>query len=106
MEEKIFEVTENDINIRLDSYVSSLNVTPSRSMVKKLISNGKIFVNEQIMKESYKVKKGDIIKIIIEMPKETKLEAQEIPIDIVYEDEDIIVVNKEKGMVVHPRKWQ
>lgn len=106
MDEKKIAVTENDINMRLDSYVSSLNIIPSRSMVKKLITNGKIFVNEKIVKESYKIKKGDVIKIIIEKPKEAKLEAQEIPINIVYEDDDIIVVNKEKGMVVHPRKWQ
>lgn len=105
MKEKIFKVTENDINIRLDSYVSSLNPTLSRSMVKKLILNGNIFVNEKIVKESYKVKTGDIIKVLIEPPKETKIEAQKIPINIIYEDEDIIVVNKEKGMVVHPRKW-
>lgn len=102
MIEKIFEATENDINTRLDTYVSSLNLALSRSMVKKLIINEKIFVNNKIVKESYKIKKGDIIKVIIEPPKETKLEAQEIPLDIIYEDEDIIVVNKAKGMVVHP----
>lgn len=102
MIEKIFEATENDINTRLDTYVSSLNLALSRSMVKKLIINEKVFVNNKIVKESYKIKKGDIIKVIIEPPKETKLEAQEIPLDIIYEDEDIIVVNKAKGMVVHP----
>lgn len=102
MNEKIFEVTENDINTRLDTYVSSLNIQLSRSMVKKMIANEKITVNEKVMKESYKVKEGDKVKIIIEPPKETKLEAQEIALDIVYEDNDIIVVNKQKGMVVHP----
>ncbi len=106
MIEKIIEVTENDTNTRLDTYVSSLNLALSRSMVKKLITNGKIFVNEKIVKESYKIKNGDKVKVIIEPPKETKLEAQEIPLDIIYEDNDIIVINKEKGMVVHPRKWQ
>lgn len=106
MIEKKFKATENDINTRLDTYVSSLNLALSRSMVKKLIAKEKIFVNEKIVKESYKVKKGDIIKVIIEPPKETKLEAQEIPLNIVYEDNDIIVINKEKGMVVHPRKWK
>ena len=106
MIEKIIEVTENDTNTRLDTYVSSLNLALSRSMVKKLITNGKIFVNEKIVKESYKIKNGDKVKEIIEPPKETKLEAQEIPLDIIYEDNDIIVINKEKGMVVHPRKWQ
>lgn len=102
MNEKIFEVTENDINTRLDTYVSSLNLALSRSMVKKLIANEKVFVNEKKVKESYKIKKGDIVKVIIDPPKETKLEAQEIELDIIYEDNDIIVVNKAKGMVVHP----
>ena len=102
MIEKIFEVTENDINTRLDTYVSSLNLALSRTIVKKLIINKKIFVNDKNVKESYKIKKGDIVKVIIEPPKETKIEAQSIPLDIVYEDNDIIVINKAKGMVVHP----
>lgn len=102
MNEKIIKATENDINTRLDTYVSSLNLALSRSMVKKLIANEKIFVNEKIVKDSYKMKKGDIVRVIIEPPKETKIEAQNIELDIVYEDDDIIVVNKKKGMVVHP----
>lgn len=91
--------------IRLDSYISEKNEELSRSMIQKLIEEGKILVNEKEEKASYKVKDGDNIKIIIEPPKEVKIEAQEIPLDILYEDNDILVINKEKGMVVHPRKW-
>ncbi|MGD7407555.1 RluA family pseudouridine synthase, partial [Ralstonia pseudosolanacearum] len=62
----------------------------------------KILVNDKIEKESYKVKEKDIIKIEIEEPKEVSIQAENIPLDIIYEDNDIIVVNKAKGMVVHP----
>ena len=71
-------------------------------MAKKLIEDNKIFVNEKNVKESYKVKLNDEVKIIMDEPKETKLKPEAIPLDIIYEDKDIIVVNKPKGMVVHP----
>ena len=61
MIEKKFKATENDINTRLDTYVSSLNLALSRTIVKKLIINKKIFVNDKNVKESYKIKKGDIV---------------------------------------------
>ena len=83
-------VTEQYVGERLDTYVSSLNSDMSRSNCQRLI------------KEAYKVKLGDEILIRIEPPKEAKIEAQEIPLNIIYEDNDIIVINKEKGMVVHP----
>ena len=67
-----------------------------------MLEDGNILVNDVIKKSSYKVKKGDVIKIEIPEPKESKIEAQDIPIEIVYEDNDIIVVNKPKGLVVHP----
>ena len=102
MKELIFKVNINDINQRLDTYVASLDVHFTRSMAQKLIKNEKIFVNDKIQKESYKVKENDEIKIIIEKPKETSLKAEKIDLNIVYEDKYILVVNKAKGMVVHP----
>lgn len=102
MIEKEYKVIEQYEEKRLDTYVSSLDLNLSRSMVQKLIKDNKILVNEKQCKESYKVKVGDKIKITIEPPKETKIKAEEIPLDIVYEDKDIIVINKQKGMVVHP----
>ena len=87
---------------RIDKFINEKNTELSRSMVQKLIENGNITVNDNIIKASYKVNKNDNIKIILEEPKETKLEAQELPLNVVYEDNDIIVINKEKGMVVHP----
>lgn len=71
-------------------------------MVQKLIKENRVFVNGKNEKESYKIKVNDNITIQIEEPKSSKLEAQDIPLDIIYEDNDIIVINKPKGMVVHP----
>lgn len=103
MEEKIVKVKlNNDENQRLDTYVASLSIVMSRSMAQKLIKDGKVTVNGKAQKESYKVKENDEIKIIIEEPKQASIEAEEIPLDIVYEDDYIVVVNKQKGMVVHP----
>jgi len=99
---KQFIVTEQNINQRLDMYIASLDLDLSRSMAQKIIENGQVLVNEKIPKASYKTKLGDKIEIEILEPKETNLEAQDIPLDIIYEDDDILVVNKQKGMVVHP----
>ena len=88
-------------NERIDSYLAKTQEL-SRVMVTKLIEQEQIQVNGKKVKPSYKVQTGDSITIEIPKPKETTLKAQEIPLQIVYEDKDIIVVNKEKGMVVHP----
>ena len=95
-------IVNQDEGKRLDVFVASCNLELSRTRVKKLIEENKILVNDKIEKESYKVKEKDIIKIEIEEPKEVSIQAENIPLDIIYEDKDIIVVNKAKGMVVHP----
>lgn len=102
MEELKLIVTEQYIGERLDTYVSSLNSNMSRANCQRLIKEGNVLVNGNLSKEAYRVKLGDEILVKIEPPKEAKIEAQEIPLDIVYEDNDIIVINKAKGMVVHP----
>ena len=102
MEEKEIIVNKDAEGNRLDSYIAGLDLELSRTRVKKLIEDGKVLVNNKSEKESYKVKENDNIKIEIEPPKESKLEAENIPLDIIYEDNDIIVINKAKGMVVHP----
>lgn len=89
-------------NVRLDSYISTKDETLSRATIQRLLEGNNITVNGTIKKNSYKVKKGDIIKIDMPELKESKLVAQDIPVEVVYEDSDIIVVNKPKGMVVHP----
>ena len=95
-------VEQSEEKNRLDSYIASKDLELSRSMIKKLIEDGKITLNGEITKASYKVQLNDKIEIDIEKPKEVKLEAQEIPLDVIYEDNDILVVNKQKGLVVHP----
>lgn len=102
MSEKEIIVDQLNEKQRLDAFLANTELEISRSMAQKLIKNNQVFVNGKNEKESYKVKKDDVIIVKIEEPKESSLKEQEIPLDIIYEDDDIIVVNKEKGMVVHP----
>lgn len=88
--------------IRLDKAIAELDENISRMMVQKLIEDDKVVVNGKKEKSSYKVKENDCITIEIQEPKESKLKAEEIPLNVIYEDNDIIIINKEKGMVVHP----
>lgn len=88
--------------IRLDRYLAKQEVELSRTMIQKLLEEEKVKVNGKREKASYKVQQGDNIQIEIEEPKEVKIEAQEIPFEVVYEDDAILVVNKPKGLVVHP----
>ena len=96
-------IIENDkANSRLDKIISILDNTISRTAVKRLIEENKIRVNGNVSKPSYEVKTGDLIQIEEDVPKESHIIAQEIPVDVIYEDNDILVINKPKGMVVHP----
>lgn len=88
--------------IRLDKAIAELDNEISRMTVQKLIDDNKILVNNKKEKASYKVKINDRVVIEIEKPKEAKLKAEEIPLSVIYEDSDIIIINKDKGMVVHP----
>ena len=99
---KKFIVSIEDEGNRIDAYLSSRNEELSRVAIQRLIDDEKILVNKKKTKASYKVQDGDLITLEEEQPKEVSLKAQEIPIEIIYEDKDIIVVNKPKGMVVHP----
>ena len=101
MEEINIYVNEED-NERLDFYVASELNDVSRSYIKKLINEERIFVNDRIKKASYLVKEGDRILVNLPEPKRLELTPQDIPIEIVYEDEHLAVINKPQGMVVHP----
>ena len=94
-------IVKNDEPKRIDAYISE-NTEYSRTAVQRLIEEEKITVNGKKEKASYKVQNGDKIEIEEEPAKEIELKAQDIPVEILYEDDDIIVVNKPKGMVVHP----
>ena len=87
---------------RLDVYICQIKSDISRSMVQKMIEQSKILVNGKKEKPSYKLKVGDNITIEYIKPQETKLKPQKIPIEIIYDDNDIIVVINPQGLVVHP----
>lgn len=100
--EKEYIVDEKLEETRLDKCIVALDNEISRVTAQRLIDEANILVNEKETKASYKVNLGDRIYINKPEAKEISLKAEDIPIDILYEDEDIIVVNKPKGMVVHP----
>lgn len=91
-----------DSGIRIDKYLASALPEKSRSYYQKAIDSGFVLVNGKQIKSKYQTKLGDEIVVSIEPVKEIDIEPEDIPIDILYEDEDVIVVNKPKGMVVHP----
>ncbi|SHH09986.1 RluA family pseudouridine synthase [Tepidibacter thalassicus] len=102
MQEKEFIVLEEDEGNRLDVFLSNELGEMSRSFIQKLIKEGNVLVNDKKEKPRYLVKEDDKIRISIPEPKVLEVEPENIPIDIVYEDEDVLVVNKPQGMVVHP----
>lgn len=102
MEEHIFNVEKDYEGIRIDKYLCNVLCDKSRSFIQGLINDSNILVNEKTIKSNYKVKNKDIIKVIINEPIELSVEPENIPLNILYEDKDVIVVNKPKGMVVHP----
>lgn len=102
MDLKKIRINEKDVGKRIDSLIPNIESEISRSMVQKLIAENNIKVNNEKTKSSYKLKLNDEIEINIPEAKEIDLKAQDIPLDIIYEDKDIIVINKPKGMVVHP----
>ena len=99
---KEYIVDLNESGKRLDSYIATIDENITRTHAQKLIEDGNILVNGKKAKVSYKTQENDKILVEIPEPKQIELKAQDIPIEIIYEDNDIIVVNKPKGMVVHP----
>ena len=97
-----YELTAEESGQRLDKYLAGEMTNLSRSRIKELVQAGEVLVNGKKSKVSYKVQKGDLIQVTVLPLEPLKLEAENIPLDIVYEDEDVIVVNKPQGMVVHP----
>lgn len=102
MEEIIYNIDTCDKGTRIDKFLSEKFEGKSRSYIQGLIEEESILVNNKKVKSNYKLKENDEIKVFMKEPKELEVEAENIPIDIIYEDSDVIVVNKAKGMVVHP----
>lgn len=99
---KQYTINDEESGNRLDKVISILDSDISRTAVKRLIDEKNILVNGQATKAAYIVKSGDIIEVQEIEPKESTLKPENIPIDVIYEDSDILVINKPKGMVVHP----
>lgn len=99
---KEYIVSQEEKGKRLDTYIPSVDTDITRTSAQRLIEDGNILVNGKNAKVSYKIQENDKISVEIPEPKQIELKAQNIPIEIIYEDSDIIVVNKPKGMVVHP----
>ena len=87
---------------RLDKVLTTIFPQYSRSQIQQLLEQGNILVNETLQKGKYKVKAGDKINLTEPAIKELEVEPENIALDIVYEDDDVIVINKPQGMVVHP----
>lgn len=102
MKTEIFEVMEEQEGERLDKYLSIIYPDTSRSFFQKLIKDGGVLVNQKSEKVSYRMNFEDVVAIHFPDAVETTIEPENIPLDILYEDEDLLIVNKPKGMVVHP----
>lgn len=87
---------------RIDKYLSGLDDMPSRTFIQKLLKEGGINVNGKPVKSNYRLLLNDEVSFVIPDPVEVQILPEDIPLDVLYEDEDIIIVNKPKGMVVHP----
>ncbi len=102
MNEYIFSSAEEDIGQRLDKWISEKDIGLTRSAIQNLILSGNVYVNQKIAVKNYKLRKGDSVKVVMPEPVSLDITAENIPLDIVYEDSSLLVVNKPKGMVVHP----
>lgn len=101
MDQYLFEIQETQ-QMRLDKYLAEQFPEQTRSYLQKLIKDGEVLVNGKSVKTGYQLSKGDEVSVNIPEPKELDVEPQKMDLDIVYEDEDVILINKPKGMVVHP----
>ncbi len=95
-------VSENDVSSRIDKFISENIEELTRSAVQNIIENGGVSVLGKAVKKNYKLRVGDLVLVNIPEPVELDVSAEDIPLDIVFEDEHLLVVNKPKGMVVHP----
>ena len=102
MDEEIITICAQESGERIDALLARLIEGMSRNAAQKLLDEGKVSLGGQAVKKNYKCRCGDIFQVELPEPECTELVAQNIPLDIVYEDSDLIVVNKERGMVVHP----
>ncbi|HHU82200.1 MAG TPA: RluA family pseudouridine synthase [Firmicutes bacterium] len=102
MPRRVFQVKPEEEGERIDRLLSVMEWAPSRAYIQKLLKNGKVFVNGSPVKASYRLAPGDEIIVEENEPAPAGVKAQPLPLDILYEDEDLVVIDKPRGMVVHP----
>lgn len=102
MHRLILKAEEPDSGVRLDKFISTKTDELTRSAAEKLIAEGGVLVNGKPQGKSCKCAVGDVVEVLVPDPAALEVEAQPIPLEIPYEDDDLLVVNKPKGMVVHP----
>lgn len=102
MKEIVFDAFPEMEGERIDKCISGFADELSRSYIQKIIKEGSVFVNNVPVKANYRVKADDNVRFVIPDSAEPDIPAQDIPLDILYEDSDILIINKPKGMVVHP----
>lgn len=100
--ENIIEISEKESGERIDALLAQNAEGLSRSAAQKLLESGAVFVNSRAVKKNYRVAVGDTVAFVMPEPEEAELLPQDIPLEAVYEDSDVLVVNKPRGMVVHP----
>jgi 23S rRNA pseudouridine1911/1915/1917 synthase len=101
-EKRKYPVGEKENDMRVDMALASLESAVSRQYIQKLIKAGRVFLGKRYLKPSYKVKSGDLLEVDFPKPVKLELVPANIPLEIVYEDEDLLVINKQAGLVVHP----
>ena len=102
MEIYTFTPDEEQKNLRIDKFLSEQLPDQSRSYLQKLLKEGNVTVNEKTVKANYKVQLSDTVQLELPEPESPDILPEDIPLDILYEDEDVLIINKPKGMVVHP----
>ena len=102
--DRVFEISinESDVGVRIDAVIAKYLTDYTRSYIQKLIKEGNVLANDNNIKANYKGRLNDLIKIEIPPPVEVDIKPEPMNLEIVYEDDDVLVINKPKGMVVHP----
>ena len=103
MDIKTFFIDAQNVGVRIDKFLSSVeSLELTRSAIQNLIDKGEVSINDRVVSKNYKLKLNDIVTLNIPEPEVLNVVAEDIPLNIVYEDDYLLVVNKPKGMVVHP----
>lgn len=103
---KQYIVDENHHDLRVDKVLTGIFPDESRSQIQKWLRNEHVKANNRLVKANYKCQKDDVINIYVPKPQQVEIESEDIPLDVIYEDEDLIVILKPRGMIIHPTQDQ